>query len=175
MYCWQNSKKALLGEGNNCPPPPPPLATLVLVPCPIGMQRVTPTSRVQNMPIGYHVGPLWFAFHQSAWTLAKRTTLAWFGLAQHCCSASTSPEIQEFSGIFVIFKDIIFFSREKTKYGISSIMYNWYIRLEPFCKISGYFVKYQEFSEFISGYLFLKSGSTAALYNFASKSSWTWS
>ena len=30
-----------------------------------------------------------------------------------------------------------------------------------FCKISGYFVKFQEFSEFISGYSILKSGSTA--------------
>ena len=40
-------------------------------------------------------------------------------------SASTSPEIQEFSGIFGIFKDIKKKNREKKKKsGISSIIYN---------------------------------------------------
>ena len=51
-----------------------------------------------------------------------------------CVSASTSSEIQEFSGIWGIFKDKKSTFREEKKSGISSIIYNWYRRLEHFVK-----------------------------------------
>ena len=111
MYCWQNSEKALLGEGKSPPPPPPGYTSACTVPHWYATCHTHESGAKHAKRVPRRSALVRFPPERLNACKENHPGMVRLGTALQCFHFSRNSE---FSGIFGIFKDIIFFSRIKT-------------------------------------------------------------